>query len=203
MAVEGAAQIAPLDQFGQFTRLGRRDLSLVLPQLGRNEIEAQRLVELLLVMDLRRLFRTFRDREAVFIERPSAIQRTAAEADIVFLASGEIDERKGELLGLNHPKVALDTILETDARLGRTMDNHLLDQRMMDEKLRDLLGLFGRDQDVEIADRLLAAAEAPPLADLADSLMGTEIGKQLLSQHGHHVNPESPSMLAVILDRFQ
>ena len=33
--------------------------------------------------------------------------------------------------------------------------------------------------------------------------MGAEIGEKLLGQHGHHIDPEAPGMLAVILDRFQ
>ena len=33
--------------------------------------------------------------------------------------------------------------------------------------------------------------------------MGAEIRKELLGQHGHHVDAKAPRMLAVILDRFQ
>ena len=118
VAVEGTSQVAPFDQLGQLTGLRCGDLPLVLAKLGRDEIESERLVELLLVMDLRRLSGALGlagGCEAVFVERPTSVQGAAAETDVVFLASGKIDEGEGKLFGLHHAKVALDPILETDA----------------------------------------------------------------------------------------
>ena len=40
VAMEGTAQITPLDQVGKFPGLGCSDFPLILTQLGRDEIEA-------------------------------------------------------------------------------------------------------------------------------------------------------------------
>ena len=206
VAVEGAAQVAPLDEIGEFTLFGGNDLPLVLTEFRRDEIEPEGSVELLLVMDDRWLLGPLNitsGRETVFVERPPAIQRAAAEADIVLLAPGEIDQREGILLGFDHTQIALDAILEPHARFRRAMDDHLLDQGMVDEELGNLCRVLRGDQNVEISDRLLAATEAPPLAELSHRLQRTQIREQLLGQHRHHIDPEATGVLAVILDRLE
>ena len=142
MAVEGAPQIAPLDEVRELSRLGGGDLTLVLAELGRNKIKPERLVEPLLVTDLGRLLRTLGNREAVFIERPSVIQCAAAEADVVLLASGEIDKRERILLGLHDTQIALDTTLKSDTRFRRAVDDDFLHERMVNEKLGNFLGVL-------------------------------------------------------------
>ena len=90
-------------------------------------------------MDYGRLFRTLGHSEAVFVERPAMLQRTAPQADIVLLAASEIDKGKGEFLRLHHTQVALRAILETYTRFRRTMHDHFIDEGMMNEKVRNLL----------------------------------------------------------------
>ena len=139
VAVEGTAQITPLNENRKFSGLGSRDLSLVLAKLGRDEIEIQRLVELLLIADCGGLLRPLGHGEAVLVERPTAIQSTATETDVVLLAPCEIDERERILLGFHHTEIALHPILEADARFRGAVDNDFLHQRMVDEELRNLL----------------------------------------------------------------
>ena len=203
VAVEGATEIAPLDEVREFPRLGSSDLPLVLAEFGRNKIEIERLVEPLLIANFGWLFSSLGNREAIFVKRPTPVQRPAAKADIVLLATGEIDKREGKFVGLNDTQIALDAVLEANTRFCRAMDDHLLHEGMMDEKIRDLLGAIRGDQDVEITDRLLASAEASSLANLTNRLMGAQVGDELLSQHGHHIDPEAPCMLSVILYSFQ
>ena len=83
------------------------------------------------------------------------------------------------------------------------MDDHLLDQGMVDEELGNLLRMLRGDQNVEIPDRLLATPEAPPLAELSHCFVSAQIREQLLGQHRHHIDAEATRMLAVILDRLQ
>ena len=73
----------------------------------------------------------------------------------------------------------------------------------MDEECRHLLRMLGADQDIEIADCLLAAAEAAGLTDLSHRFVGTQVGKQLLGKNRDHVDAETPGMLAVVLDGLE
>ena len=74
---------------------------------------------------------------------------------------------------------------------------------MVDEERRDLLGMLRGDEDVEIADCLLAAPEAAGLADLPNRFVGAQVGEQLLGQHCHHVDAEPAGMLAVVVDGLE
>ena len=83
------------------------------------------------------------------------------------------------------------------------MDDHLLNQRVMDEELRDLSGMIGGDKNVEIPDRLLATAEAPRLTDLPHSFMGAQVVQQLIGKHSHHIDAKASRVLAVIPNGLQ
>jgi len=98
--------------------LGRGfDLAAVFPELRRHEVEPERAVKFRFVADLRNLLRGpffvfgrsfFRGGETVFVQRPAALQRAVAEDDVVFLAPGEIAERKGIFRAAHDPQIGLD-----------------------------------------------------------------------------------------------
>ena len=142
MAVEGAPEIAPLDEVREFSRFGGGNLPLILTEFGRNEIEIERLVEPILIQDLGGLFGSLGHAETVFVKGPTPVQRPAAKADIVLLAPGKIDECERELVGLYHTQITLHSALEADTRLGGPANDHLLHKGMMDEEIRDLLGVL-------------------------------------------------------------
>src|SRR4029077_8503814 len=102
-----AAQIFFLDQLRQGVVLSRLELAAVFPELWRNVIKIDSVIEFDLVTNLRYGRYRFCDRpsgsdlclrigrqrrEAIFIQGPAAFKRAAAQLDVVLLVPGKIDE---------------------------------------------------------------------------------------------------------------
>src|SRR5437016_1507249 len=100
VTMERAAQILLLDQARQRMFFRGFELAAIFPHLRRNEIKIESAIELCFIThfwNLRRrllLFLGFRiwrqRRETVFVQSPAALQRAAAQLDVVFLVPGEI-----------------------------------------------------------------------------------------------------------------
>src|SRR2546430_12638810 len=104
VAMKCAPQVFLLDQFrkGMFFRSFK--FAAIFTQLRRNEIEIESAIKFGLIAHLRNFlcpsflfrFRIWRRRrETIFIQRPAALQRAAAQPDIVLLISSEISEEIG------------------------------------------------------------------------------------------------------------
>lgn len=98
MDMKIAAQVRQGHEVGQLVGLGQRDLAAVLAQLRRDEGESQLLVDLFLGGAGNP---PLPGEQAVFVEFPAAVERQAAQRDVVGLRSGEIEQR-GTIALLRH-----------------------------------------------------------------------------------------------------
>lgn len=79
----------------------------------------------------------------------------------MLFAAGEIEQGEGKLLVLDHSKVHLDAGLQSYAALGLALGEDVLDLRVGDEFFHQRRGVaLQAGQDVDVADRLLAAPQA-------------------------------------------
>jgi hypothetical protein len=122
-------------------------------------------------------------REAVFIERPTAVLGKATQHDVVLLAAGEIHESERVFLVGHDAQVGLEAVLEHDTRLGLARREDAFDQRVFAEGLGNGGGVLGRDDDVDVVDGFVAAAGAAAGGE-AD---GVRVRPQVVEQGGRGV----------------
>ena len=139
-----------LEQPGEFVRLCRLDLAAVFTQFRRNPWQAEGFVHLLLggAQDLAFAFDFC---ERVLRQRQSFCQRDLPQADVVIFGAGGIHERRAKLLGWMDPQLGPHAIMELDAGLRLAFAQHAIDTWQLDESLHHGSGVFGRDQDVQVA----------------------------------------------------
>ena len=151
-----AANFLELHQLRQAALFRGLNLAKVLPDFGRNQIQAQLLVNL--------FFRFRRDdaftvKQSVLAQLPAAALGAVAERHVVFLRAGKIHERRSIGLALEHPYVHLHLVFELDADLVLSLGKHLGDARIA----RHMFGDGGRvppyDQKVQVPDGFSAPAE--------------------------------------------
>ena len=108
----------------------RVEFTAVFAQLRRNEIEIKSAIKSGFVANARNPDgRSFLSRsgigrsrgEAVFVQRPTALQRATAHLDVMLFAAGEVIQRKRIFSQTNDPQVALDPGTKPDTRLGRSL----------------------------------------------------------------------------------
>src|SRR2546423_3696104 len=87
-------------------------------------------------------------------------ERRAARASVVLFRAGEVEERRTERPGRDDAQVDLEAALDDDRALCVAARENPLDGRRPGEHLEDRCGIVARDDDVDIADRFLGAAEA-------------------------------------------
>ena len=75
------------------------------------------------------------------------------------LAAREVAERRAEALGGNDAQVHLQAAGELHARFGAALPEHALDLRQGHEGLHDGVALPRHDEQVGVADRLLAPSD--------------------------------------------
>ena len=80
-----------VDEVGQRARQGRLDLAVALADLGRDPGHAEALVDIGLLRVEQQLAGVDH-LPALLGQRPAAVERHAAQRDVVVLAAGEVDE---------------------------------------------------------------------------------------------------------------
>ena len=161
--VEDAAQILELDEVRQTTVLCGLDLAFVLAQFGVNEVEIQRAVELGFIVHGRddgRIGMIRHGGEGILIEGPAARQGTLADDDVVLLAAGKVHQREGEFLAGDSAEIALHAVRGVHAGFGGAFGDDAHDEGKLNKRFDDLLGVLGRNEEVEIVHGFLATAEA-------------------------------------------
>ncbi len=154
--VEVGNQVLLLDQLRQRVVPRQPDLALGFAQLGRNPIQAERAVHLLLG--------AARDHclvpsEAVLVEAHALVDRELAQLDVVLLAAGEVEHRGAEGLLRDEAQVHLQPAAQPHRGLGLALPQHLDHQAVGGERGHHRLGPAAAHQHVEVADGLLAAPE--------------------------------------------
>ena len=106
---------------------GGFDFAGVFAQLGRNPGEAQLCVDLFLGFARDRFSRPSMRAKRVFVQRKAHLLRARAQGDVVFLAAGEILQRRAVALRGSARKIHLQTFeAELDAGLVGSFAEHLV-----------------------------------------------------------------------------
>src|SRR2546430_4310652 len=157
-------------------RLRGIDLVPVLTKLGRDEVHLERGVDLLCGLRgdlLTALLRTDAV-EAVLVEEQLSAKSQAAQADVVLLGSGEVEECRSERPRRNDAEIDLKAAVDDDRAFRFATSENALDAGRAREDLEDRRSVVARDDDVDVADRLLVAAEAAGDRKLCRAGLGAE-----------------------------
>ncbi len=180
VTVQVAADIVELDEIRQRAVLGRLDLAAVLAQLGRDPGHVQPMIERLLVL---RREQTIALHDAVLVHLPAALPGTAAHGDVVLLGACEVQKRRAEALRLDEAQVHTQPARELHRDLFRAPAQDTVYGRVAGDRLGGLGAVARTDDDVEIADRLLAPAQASgqlPALDALDAVQMAPEGFRML-----------------------
>ncbi len=161
------------DELGERALGGGLDLALVLAQLGRDPRQAELVVDLLLGAAGDPLVPL---EETIFVELPTAFHGPFTQADIVGLGAGEVVERGAIARPRHHPQIDLRAGAEDHGGARRSLRDDALHLLIGDEAVDDARAALGGHQDVEVADRLLAAPVAAGDGDVANALLRLQIG---------------------------
>ena len=158
MDVQIAEQVPLLDQPRELPRLRRFNLADPLAQLWCDERQADGAKDVLFVGAADPVVLAIED--AVFVELEAQALGPRAQRDVVCLAAREVVQCRPEGLGRDDPDVDLEAVAEAQRCLGRPLRRGRGHALQMREGAHDAFGIAGRDQDVEITDRLSAAPQA-------------------------------------------
>ncbi len=187
--VEVALEVAELDELRQLSRRGPAKLFAGLADLGREAGQVHRGVDVALVaagdvfafVAIVIFFGLFADAEdAVFVDFEAAVFGHAAEDDVVVLGAGEVLQGGAERFGRHDAEVDLQAAGEPDRKLRVAAADHFGRVVELHQVVHRGGGVFGVDQQVEVADRLAAAAVAAGGLDLPDAFVLAHVGDQLL-----------------------
>ena len=160
------------------------EFTVVLAQFRRDPWEPERCVDLFLgacghglhAARLRGSLGTgFVGKEPVLVEPLAGLLRAFAQADVVFLAAGEVEEGGAVLRIVHGAEVHLHAVVGADAGLGVAGDEHLGNAGCRAHGGVQRGGVRGACHDVHVADRLLAAAQAPGMGDARDASCRAEV----------------------------
>ena len=158
MYVRVAAHVGQRDELGKATGERGLDLATVLAQLGRDPGQAEALVDL--VFGGNRLhLAALHDLEALLREGQAALERHAAQGDVVLLAAGEVDQMATPSGRWADHQVDLGAVGQDDARLVGTGVEHVLNAGQRVERLDQAGRVVGGSQQVQVTDRGLAPSE--------------------------------------------
>ncbi|MNY02699.1 hypothetical protein D3C86_1352810 [compost metagenome] len=100
--------------------------------------------------------------------------------DVVLLGAGEVLEGRPPRLGRHHPDIHLELRVGQDGGLGRPSEQDLLDQRQGRQVVEDGVGVVRGDQQVDVPDGLLAAADAARWLHFLDGgMLAQQIGQSV------------------------
>ena len=162
--VEIAAHVAEFDQFrkaiGAIDQRSGIKFARVFAEFGRNPGVAKAFVDFGFAGPGYTLI-IFDREEAVFVERETLANGGGAERDIVLLAAGEVLQGSSEVFRTEGANVHLQAVeAEKDAGFVGAFAEHFLCLRMMDDVVQGGDRVGTGDEDVEVADRVAATAEA-------------------------------------------
>ncbi len=173
------------------------DLAGVLAQLRLDPVHPEVRVEVGLLTG--GLYRVAVE-EPVFAQFPAAVLRHLPHADVVVLGAGEIVERWGELALGHHADVGVNARRERRRSLGRTGADNVLDARQLRERLHDPRAVVAGYEDVDVADRLQAPADAAGKRGALDARHLLDLGEDALGD-GQRLREEPARLvLSELLD---
>ena len=127
------------------------------------------------------LFRLLADAEhAVLVDLQPAIFRHAAEDHVMVFRAREVLQRRAERLGRHDAQVDLQPAREPDRELRVAAADHRIDVAELEQVIHHGVGIFGFDQEIEIADRFFAAPVAAGDFDLPDAFELPHVNEQFV-----------------------
>ena len=207
VTMEGSSQVRPFDQFGEPAIFRGFKLTAVFAKFRFDVGEAERAVNISLRMNVGQRFLELAAAlslaEAIFIERPAAIQGARAHANVVLLAAREIVQRKGKFDTAYGPQIALDPRGEQHAGLGVAAGNNRLDLRMIDKISEHLRGIARGDNEVQVAHNLLFPPVTPRNLRENNQRVTAQIVKKFLRECHDIAEPELAEAFLLLLNRFE
>ena len=186
---------------------GGFDFAAVLAQLGRNVVEVERVVDLLLGGggDDRVVFEA---EQSVLAEREAAFDGALAQGDVVHLGAGEVLQRRSVAGARQQADVDLEIVAEGEGDLVLAFGEELVDERKGGDVLDgggDDVGLAGGagDEQVEVADGLAAAAQRAGGGDRLDAGERADERADALGVLAGVVDAEARGVVAVVLDALE
>ena len=199
--VEVAEEVRLVDEPRQSPRLGRLELARALAQLGRDERQPHRPEDVELLCTSEAAARPVED--AVLRDSDSAPHRAGPERHVVVLAPREVVQRRPEALRRQHPQVRLDPGAQARRRLRRSVREHRREAGERAEGAHDRGRVLCRDEQVEVAHRLLATAQAPGRLRAPHAGDGAQPGEDRLRVLERAVERHPPRPRPVSLDRAE
>ena len=191
---------------GQLVMFGGLDLAGILAQLRRDEIELELGVDFLFGRP-GDAPPAFQRGQRVFVERPAHLVGAPAQRHVVLFRPGEVEQGSAAIFRLEQAHVHLQARAQPEADLVLTLRQRLRvfreRQNVLRERVHVLLGVLARErnQQIEIADGFLAAAERSRGLHGTDQLaVALDVGGQLGGLRFHKIEQESAGDLLVHLD---
>ena len=205
--MQRALEVRPLDQARQRPLLRQRDFAHVLAHLRRDIVQAELLEHLLLGPAFHQQLRVARFllgmEQAVFVQPQPAIDRALAHDDVMLLAAGEIQQRRGILRVADHPQVGLDAALQQHAGLGFALGQHLQNAGLAGEELDDLRRLLRRGEQINVPNHLAMPPQAARRAAADHVRMGPQRFQQRLSPRERLAEEMARGVGAAAVDAFE
>ena len=188
------------------TSFGRRPsrAASISPQFSRSsggiQAQAERGVDFLLGLARHALLIVDAE-QAVFVEREAQLQGARAQDDVVFLAAGEVLHGRAVAFVRQRAQIHLQAFQSVlDAGLVGAFAEHCVSFGVVDEALERFGGARAGDQQIEIADGFLAAAQAAGGRDLIDAAGFRKIRDQFVGGFLAEAQQEAAGALAVLRD---
>ncbi len=155
--MEVAENFGKFQEFREGPGLGGLDLALVLPQLRRDEGEAQGLIDFLLGAASEHPI--FLVKEPILVEFPAAGHSAFPQPNVVGFGPGEVLPGGAERFLGDDAQIGLQSPGKFDRGFFRPLGQNFLDLGEGTEGPGRLLGIPGNPQDIEVAHRFLPAAK--------------------------------------------
>ena len=186
---------------------GGIDFAAVLAQLGRNVVEVERVIDLLLG-GCRDDDIVFQAQQGVLAECEAALDGALAQRDVVHLGAGEVLQRGAVAGARQQPYIDLEIVAQGEADLVLSAREQLVDEREGGDMLDrggDYVRLAGwaGDEQVEVADRLAAAPQRACWRDRLDSGEEPDEFADALRVLARHVDAKARGVLAIVLDALE
>ncbi len=183
-------QLLELDELRQRSLARGLQLAGVLAQLGRDELVAEELVQLLLVPVGDR-FVGLGVQDAVLGDREPAPLRLFAHGDVVVLRAREVLEEVAVALGRNDAEVEAEPVPRDHGRLRPTARRHLDHPRQLGEVRDERFGIAGGRDDVDVADGLTPPPCAARFRHLDRGRVRTKLLDRLQQRGQRHAEQRS------------
>ena len=165
MGVQVAAEVLQPDQFRQRTGGGPFEFPPRLAEFRGKQRQVEDGIDVcLLFAGNPRLA----SKDAVLVDLQSPCLGHAAEDHVMGLGAGEVLKRRAERLGRDHAQVDLQTDAQPDGHFRAAAEQNLADRREPGEVVHHRLGIVGQRQQVEVPNRIPAAAIAARRLDPLD-----------------------------------